>query len=185
MEAYPIPALKKRRRYTADFKSGLIAACREPVAAVVTVARAHQLDPNLLRRWLREAGVSPFRRQALSAHTPPTLPASPAFVPVTALPSPMSQTEPTPLEVTRGKTCLSLVAAPGSGLAHAIHYLLRRWSAFAIYAETGHLPMDNNPIENAIQNYRPGPIRGLMNCCPSAGRTLPERHSCCCNPNLR
>ena len=48
-------------------------------------------------------------------------------------------------------TRLSLTAAPGSGLANAIHYLLRRWSAFAAYAETGHLPMDNNPVENAIR----------------------------------
>ena len=48
-------------------------------------------------------------------------------------------------------TRLSLTAAPGSGLAKAIHTLLRRWSAFAVYAETGHLPMDNNPVENAIR----------------------------------
>ena len=30
MEGHPIPASKQRRRYTADFKSGLIAACCEP-----------------------------------------------------------------------------------------------------------------------------------------------------------
>jgi transposase len=48
-------------------------------------------------------------------------------------------------------THLSLTAAPGSGLTNAIHYLLRRWAAFAVYAETGHLPIDNNPVENAIR----------------------------------
>ena len=64
---------------------------------------------------------------------------------------PLSQAEPLQLELTRGKTRLSLTAAPGSGLAKAIHYLLRSWTAFAVYAETGHLPMDNNPVENAIR----------------------------------
>ncbi len=38
----------------------------------------------------------------------------------------------------------------GSGLARAIDYLLRRWPAFACYAETGDLPIDNSPVENAI-----------------------------------
>jgi len=42
-------------------------------------------------------------------------------------------------------------AAPGGGLARAIDYSLKRWSALARYAETGHLPIDNNPCENAIR----------------------------------
>ena len=53
MEGHPIPASNKRRRYSSDFKSRLITACRDPEASVVAVARAHQLDPNLLRRWLK------------------------------------------------------------------------------------------------------------------------------------
>ncbi len=44
-----------------------------------------------------------------------------------------------------------LNAAKGSGLAKAIDYLLRRWPAFAGYAEIGDLPIDNNPVENAIR----------------------------------
>ncbi|PHV09458.1 IS66 family transposase, partial [Chitinimonas sp. BJB300] len=42
-------------------------------------------------------------------------------------------------------------AAPGGGLARAIDYSLKRWPALARYAETGHLPIDNNPCENAIR----------------------------------
>lgn len=42
-------------------------------------------------------------------------------------------------------------AAPGYGLAKACDYLLRRWESFARYAETGELPIDNNPVENAIR----------------------------------
>ncbi len=41
--------------------------------------------------------------------------------------------------------------ATGSGLARAIDYILRRWASFARYAETGDLPIDNNPVENAIR----------------------------------
>lgn len=42
-------------------------------------------------------------------------------------------------------------AAPGYGLAKACDYLLRRWESFARYAGTGDLPIDNNPVENAIR----------------------------------
>jgi hypothetical protein len=30
-------------------------------------------------------------------------------------------------------------------------YTLRRWTSFIRYAETGHLPIDNTPIENDIR----------------------------------
>lgn len=41
--------------------------------------------------------------------------------------------------------------APGSGTAKALDYTLRRWPALIRYADTGNLPIDNNPIENAIR----------------------------------
>ncbi len=42
-------------------------------------------------------------------------------------------------------------AAPGSALMKAIDYSLRRWPALTRYAQTGHLPIDNNAAENAIR----------------------------------
>jgi len=39
----------------------------------------------------------------------------------------------------------------GSGTAKALDYTLKRWPALTRYAETGHLPIDNNPVENAIR----------------------------------
>ena len=42
-------------------------------------------------------------------------------------------------------------AADGSGLARAINYSLKRWPALVRYANSGDLPIDNNPIENAIR----------------------------------
>jgi transposase len=41
--------------------------------------------------------------------------------------------------------------AHGGTSAKAIDYTLRRWPALIRYAETGHLPIDNNPIENCIR----------------------------------
>lgn len=44
-----------------------------------------------------------------------------------------------------------LSAADGSGLARAIDYTLKRWPAILRYADSGHLPIDNNSVENAIR----------------------------------
>lgn len=41
--------------------------------------------------------------------------------------------------------------APGSGLARAFDYSLKRWDALSRYVESGVFPIDNNPIENAIR----------------------------------
>ena len=41
--------------------------------------------------------------------------------------------------------------ADGSSLAKAIDYSTKRWTALARYAEAGDLPIDNNPVENAIR----------------------------------
>lgn len=39
----------------------------------------------------------------------------------------------------------------GTDTAKAIDYTLKRWPALVRCAETGHLPIDNNPVENAIR----------------------------------
>ena len=41
--------------------------------------------------------------------------------------------------------------ANGGASAKAIDYTLKRWPALIRYAQTGHLPIDNNPVENAIR----------------------------------
>ena len=41
--------------------------------------------------------------------------------------------------------------APGSGTAKALDYSLKRWPSLVRYAETGNLPIDNNPVENVIR----------------------------------
>jgi hypothetical protein len=44
-----------------------------------------------------------------------------------------------------------LGVAEGSALASAIDYSLKRWPALSRYASAGHLPIDNNPVENDIR----------------------------------
>ncbi len=39
----------------------------------------------------------------------------------------------------------------GGASAKALDYTLRRWPSLVRYATTGHLPIDNNPVENAIR----------------------------------
>ncbi len=41
--------------------------------------------------------------------------------------------------------------AKGGTSAKAIDYTLRRWTSLTRYAKTGHLPIDNNPVENVIR----------------------------------
>lgn len=60
--------------------------------------------------------------------------------------------------------------ANGGGLAKAIDYVLRRWPSFAGYAETGHLPIDNNPVENAIRPLTLGKKNWLLAGSERAGR---------------
>jgi hypothetical protein len=46
---------------------------------------------------------------------------------------------------------LRIATADGSGLARAIDYSLNRWPSLIRYAQTGNLPIDNNPVENVIR----------------------------------
>ncbi len=46
---------------------------------------------------------------------------------------------------------LRIATADNSGLARAIDYTLNRWASLIRYAQTGNLPIDNNPVENAIR----------------------------------
>ena len=52
--------------------------------------------------------------------------------------------------------------ADGGGTARAIDYTLKRWQSLIRYASSGHLPIDNNPVENTIR-----PIACLLYTSPS------------------
>lgn len=75
----------KRRRFTPGFKHKIVAACKEPGASVARIAREHDLNANLVHKWIRQANAN-------------TLPAiAPAFV---ALPVSSAQaSRPSPSSV--------------------------------------------------------------------------------------
>lgn len=58
----------------------------------------------------------------------------------------------------------------GSGLAKAIDYSLKRWSALTRYLDDGRYPIDNNRIENAIRPVALGRKNWLFVGSESAGR---------------
>ena len=60
--------------------------------------------------------------------------------------------------------------ANGSGLGKAIDYMLRRWPAFARYAKTGDLAIDNNAVENSIRPIALGRRNWLFAGSERAGR---------------
>jgi transposase len=58
----------------------------------------------------------------------------------------------------------------GSGTAKAMDYSLKRWDALARYAGTGHLPIDNNLVENDIRPIAVGKKNWLFTGSERAGK---------------
>lgn len=55
----------RRRRFSPDFKHKIVGACKEPGASVARIAREHDLNANLVHKWIRQA-----RTNTLPAVTP-------------------------------------------------------------------------------------------------------------------
>ena len=45
---------RARRDYTAQFKSQIVLACKQPGASIAAIAQAHDVNVNVLHRWVRE-----------------------------------------------------------------------------------------------------------------------------------
>ena len=60
--------------------------------------------------------------------------------------------------------------ANGGGSAKALDYTLKRWKSLIRYAQTGHLPIDNNPVENAIRPIAIGKKNWLFTGSERAGQ---------------
>lgn len=60
--------------------------------------------------------------------------------------------------------------ANGGGSAKALDYTLKRWVSLTRYAQTGHLPIDNNPVENVIRPIAIGKKNWLFTGSERAGQ---------------
>lgn len=78
-----MPAVRKYRRHSEEFKRQIIEACLEPGVSVSAIAVANQLNTNMVRNWLKayreQRGDPPQdRRREPMPDTP-----APTLVPVT------------------------------------------------------------------------------------------------------
>lgn len=102
-----------RRRHDGELKAKVLAACDVPGASVAAVARAHELNANLVHKWRRGYGAGVVERA-----TPVTgvIATAGEFVAL-ALPSPLQSPSPTPalapadirVEVKRGATTVMVI----------------------------------------------------------------------------
>jgi hypothetical protein len=60
--------------------------------------------------------------------------------------------------------------ANGGASAKALDYTLKRWPSLVRYAHTGNLPIDNNPVENAIRPIAIGKKNWLFTGSERAGQ---------------
>jgi transposase len=69
---------RTRRTYSTSFKSELIEQCRQVGVSCSAVAISHGMNPNVLRRWIKEAAHP--SDAAATAPTPVDVELKPAFV---------------------------------------------------------------------------------------------------------
>ena len=80
---------KPRRTFTAEFKHQLIQQCQQPDTSVAKVAMQHQVNANLLHKWIRQS------RSMVPSLTPPSIPQT-DFLPVILHPTPVKLEAPPP-----------------------------------------------------------------------------------------
>lgn len=123
---------RRRRTFTDAFKADAVAACQHPGVSIAAIALARQLNANLLRRWVQEAGGSLSPRRPATKKTPPVrlLPPpalAPTLVPVT-LQTPVT-TAPTDIriEVQKAGAAISISwpLAESAACAHWLREVLR------------------------------------------------------------
>ena len=98
---------KRRRRYSAQLKTQVMAECEAPGASVAQVAMAHGINAIVVHRWrqlVREGG----RRRTGPTPTPVTS-ASTSFVPVVVGDTPTgAKSGEIQIELRRGATALAI-----------------------------------------------------------------------------
>ena len=72
-----------------------------------------------------------------------------------------------------------ITVANGGGTAKAIDYSLKRWPALCRYASHGALPIDNNPVENAIRPVCLGKKNWLFVGSERAGKRAASKYRAC------
>jgi transposase-like protein len=109
------PTLKKpRRTFTTEFKQHLIQQCQQPYASVAKVAMQHQINANLLHKWIRQSeSMLPVPEESIlqeASHQQPN------FLPLVLHSAPVRE-EPQPVPTTNNPVAhlrIPLHEGPGS-----------------------------------------------------------------------
>ncbi|MDM0117539.1 transposase [Variovorax sp. J22R133] len=98
---------RRRRLHSDEFKADAVASAARPGVSMASVAMSLGINANLLRRWVRDAEVSPVNSAEGSAppllHSPELKSSLSSFVPV-QLPAPVTPASDIRMEVKRGST---------------------------------------------------------------------------------
>jgi len=125
----PAGTRRRRRLHSDEFKANAVAACMQPGMSMAAVAMAHGVNANLLRRWVRQAEMTPLV-DAPGKNLPnvQVAPVKSAFVPV-SLPAPEApaQMADIRIELQRGATAVTVTwpASVASECAAWMRELLR------------------------------------------------------------
>src|SRR5690606_33707803 len=76
-----------RRIFATDFKQHLVELCLQPDTSVAKVTMQHQINANLLHKWIRQS------RSMVPSFTTPSIPQT-DFLPVILHPTPVKQEAP-------------------------------------------------------------------------------------------
>ncbi|MCP4597914.1 transposase [Neptuniibacter sp.] len=74
MTTLSIPAAqRKRRRFSPEFKARILDACQQPNTSVASVALEHNLNANLVRKWIRNTRPTPDQPDFIPLPQPQSL----------------------------------------------------------------------------------------------------------------
>jgi transposase-like protein len=116
---------RRRRTHSAEFKAKVVAACREPGISIASVALAHGLNANLLRRWVVTAGPGLASNRSDADTTPVLESEKPAFFPLQVERSAVTGGRDITVELRRGATVVK-IAWPLAAAADCAAWL-RDW----------------------------------------------------------
>ena len=89
----------------------------------------------------------------------------------------VEQSQPTLYDLHEWLIQTRIKAASGGGSAKALDYTLKRWPTLIRYAETGHLPIDNSPMENVIRLIALGKMNWLFTGSERTGQRAAAIHT--------
>lgn len=107
---------QERRSYSKSFKAQVIAECTQPDTSIANVALTHNLNANLVHKWIR-------------VHAQQTLALQTAFIPVKASPSAVHQVLPATIRIevphSKGVVVVSWPAENAAACSAFLRDLLR------------------------------------------------------------